>query len=97
MSKRSLKNKVYPHKRVRNVTVYLDNTYQIIHQNHSIVEIAQWIVEYIWIKHLKRLSKIINAIYDNTLIYFSTLFIIKNFTNSEEKKKCAAEAQTRAV
>ena len=29
------------------------------------------------INHLKRLSKIINDIYDNTLIYFSTLFLIK--------------------
>ena len=53
MSKRSLKNKVYPHKRVRNVTVYLDNTYQIIHQNHSIVEIAQWIVEYTYMDNFE--------------------------------------------
>ena len=48
---------------------------------------------YLWLpsNHLKRLSKMINDIYDNTLIYFSTLFLIKNssgdFTNFEEKTK----------
>ena len=68
MSKRSLKNKVYPHKRVRNATVYLNNRYQIIHQNHSIVEIAQWIVEYIW--------TILNKIIWNYFVYFDNILML---------------------
>ena len=46
-----------------------------------------------YLNHLKRLSKIINDIYNNTLIYFSTLFLITNssgdFSNFEEKNKNA--------
>ena len=36
--------------------------------------------------HLKRLLKIINDIYDNTLIYFSTLFLIKNSSGDVQPK-----------
>ena len=43
----------------------------------------------------------INDIYNNTLIYFSTLFLMINsssdVTNFEEKTKMPAEAQTHAI
>ena len=57
---------------------------------------------YYGVNHLKRLSKIINDIYDNTLIYFSTLFLIKNssgdFTNFEEKTKmCSQGSNSRRL